>query len=151
MAHWKQGGNCARPRCCQRCRSPRFLGHAVSGCLLRCRIASLGCAWWPLSPWTGPCLEYALLEGHTEGLQSPAQLPLQLLHQERHCDDVMASSLRLTLVGGSVCSGTGACSTWRARNRPSVTSAFLALLARLPSLWRFGCTLVPRESGQAWT
>ena len=32
----------------------------------------------------------------------------------------------------------------------AVTGAFLALLHVSPSLWRFGCTLVPRESGQAW-
>ena len=33
----------------------------------------------------------------------------------------------------------------------TVTGAFLALPRVSPSLWRFGCTLVPRESGQVWT
>lgn len=56
-------------------KSPRFLGHAaVSGCPL-----SLGSPPWGARG--GPCLLglvrvlVALLEGHTEGLQSPAQLP----------------------------------------------------------------------------
>lgn len=102
-------------------KSPGFLGHAaVFGFPL-----SLGSPPW--GAHGGPSLLglvsvflVPLLEGSTEGLQSPAQLACSWVHWEGAV--MMSYGLQppaWQLVGGSVCSGTGACSTWRARNRPS--------------------------------
>lgn len=113
-----RGGNCVHPGDVEMYKSPGFLGHAaVFGFPL-----SLG------SPWGahgGPSLLglvsvflVPLLEGSTEGLQSPAQL-CKLGALGRRCDDVMWPPASRLAAGGRICPGTGACSTWRARNRPS--------------------------------
>ena len=52
-----RGGNCARPRCCRDVQVPKISRSRNSVWLsAESGIASLGCAWWPLSPWTGQCL-----------------------------------------------------------------------------------------------
>lgn len=91
-----------------------------------------------------------LPEGSAEGLQSQAQLPCSWVHQEGFVMTSCVSSLPPScLWEGSVCSGTGACSIWSARNWPSHSPrAFLPLLCVSSSPWRLGCT--PGVAQEGW-